>query len=82
MLLKEDSPGYARGLAVKPHSGHKNRPTAERLAELEALLLHRATWRGWPIAFWSAQEVAEVIRRHFHLKLSRRSLMVDVAFAD
>jgi transposase len=53
------------GLAAKPHPGPKVRLAAEQLAELEALLLRGATNHGWPNALWSAQRVAEMIRRHF-----------------
>jgi transposase len=53
------------GLASRPHSGPKPRLTAEQLTELEALLLQGATKHGWPNALWTAQRVAEMIRRHF-----------------
>ena len=71
-----------KGLAAKPHPGPKVRLTAERLGELEALLLQGATKHGWPNALWTAQRVAEMIRRHldipYHVehvrKLIRRRL--------
>ena len=53
------------GLAAKPHPGPKARLTAEQLAGLEALLLQGATTHGWPNILWTAQRVAEMIRRHF-----------------
>ena len=53
------------GLAAKPHPGPEERLTVEQLAELEILLLQGATKHGWPNALWSAQRVAEMIRRHF-----------------
>ena len=56
--------GSPEGLAAKPHPP-KLRLTAERLPELEGLLLQGATAHGWPNALWSAQRVAEMIRRHF-----------------
>ena len=56
-----------KGLAAKPHPGPKVRLTAEQLGELEALLLQGATKHGWPNALWTAQRVAEMIRRHFDI---------------
>jgi transposase len=56
--------GSPEGLAAKPHHP-KLRLTAEQLRELEGLLLQGATAHGWPNALWSAQRVAEMIRRHF-----------------
>jgi transposase len=53
------------GLAARPHPGPKERLTAEQRAELETLLLQGATKHGRPNALWSAQRVAEMIRRHF-----------------
>ena len=53
------------GLAAKPHPGPKAQLTAEQLAELETLLLQGATKHGWPNVLWTAQRVAEMIRRHF-----------------
>ena len=54
-----------KGLAARPHPGPKARLTAEQLGESEALLLQGATEHGWPNALWTAQRVAEMIRRHF-----------------
>jgi transposase len=54
-----------KGLAAKPHPGPKVRLTAEQRAELETLLLQGATEHGWPNVLWTAQRVAEMIRRHF-----------------
>lgn len=56
-----------QGLAAKPHPGPKVRLTAEQLGELEALLLQGATQHGWPNVLWTAQRVAEMIRRHFQV---------------
>lgn len=53
------------GPTAKPHPGPKARLPADQLAELETLLLQGATKHGWPNALWSAQRVAEMIRRHF-----------------
>jgi transposase len=55
------------GLAARPHPGPKERLTAEQRAELETLLLQGATKHGWPNALWTAQRVAEMIRRHFDI---------------
>ena len=52
------------GLAAKPHPGPKLRLTAERLKDLEGLLLQGAKAHGWHNSLWSAQRVAEMIRRH------------------
>jgi transposase len=54
-----------KGLAARPHPGPKVRLTAGQLAELETLLLQGATKHGWPNVLWTAQRVAEMIRRHF-----------------
>src|SRR4051794_26913845 len=61
-LMRKPCP---KGLAAKPHPGPKVRHTAEQLAELETLLLQGATKHGWPNVLWTAQRVAEMIRRHF-----------------
>jgi transposase len=53
------------GLAAKPHPGPKLRLTAERLKDLEGLLLQGAKAHGWHNSLWSAQRVAEMIRRHY-----------------
>jgi transposase len=53
------------GLASRPHPGPRPRLTAEQLRELETLLRQGATAHGWPNAVWTAQRVAEMIRRHF-----------------
>jgi transposase len=52
-------------LAAKPHPGPRARLTAQQITELEELLLKGARAHGWPNDLWSAQRVAEVIRRHF-----------------
>ena len=52
------------GLTAKPHLGPKPRLDDAQLAELERLLLRGATAHGWPNALWTANRVAEVIRRH------------------
>ena len=53
------------GLAARPHPGPRPRLTAEQLRELETLLRQGATAHGWPNALWTAQRVAEMIRRLF-----------------
>ncbi len=55
------------GLAAKPHPGPTPRLRDDQLEQLENLLLDGATAHGWPNELWSAQRVAEVIRRHFQL---------------
>jgi transposase len=66
------------GLAAKPHPGPKPRLTAEQLRELESLLRQGATAHGWPNALWTAQRVAEMIRRHtgvgYHVEHARKVL--------
>ncbi len=66
------------GLASKPHPGPRPRLTAEQLQQLEALLRQGATAHGWPNALWTAQRVAEMIRRHFgveyHVEHARKIL--------
>ena len=52
------------GLDAKPAS--RNPALADdRLPELEGLLRQGARAHGWPNDVWSADRVAEVIRRHF-----------------
>ena len=60
--MAQAAPG---GLAARPHPGPRPRLTAEQLQQLEALLPQGATAHGWPNAPWTAQRVAEMIRRHF-----------------
>jgi transposase len=55
------------GLAAKPHPGPTPRLRDDQLEHLEDLLLDGATAHGWPNELWTANRVAEVIRRHFHL---------------
>ena len=66
------------GLASKHHPGPKPRLTAEQTKELETLLRQGATAHGWPNALWTAQRVAEMIRRHFaitfHVEHARKIL--------
>src|SRR4051794_30038922 len=52
-------------LAAKPHPGPAPRLTDPQAKELEGLLLKGAKAHGWPNELWSAQRVAEMIRRHF-----------------
>jgi transposase len=52
-------------LAAKPQPGPRPRLTAERLQELERLLLQGAVAHGWRDDLWSARRVAEVVRRRF-----------------
>jgi transposase len=56
------------GLASKPHKGPTPRLSDEQLVELEQLLLKGAKHHGWPNQLWTADRVASVIERHFHLK--------------
>ena len=53
------------GLDARPHPGPLPGLSDAQLRELEALLLQGATAHGWPNALWTAQRVAEMIRRHF-----------------
>ena len=66
------------GLTSRPHPGPKVRLAPEQLTPLETLLNEGATKHGWPNALWSAQRVAEMIRRHFgidyHLEHVRKVL--------
>ena len=55
-------------LAAKPHPGPKPRLTAERLKELEGLLLKGAKAHGWRTELWTAARAAELIQRHFHVR--------------
>jgi transposase len=55
----------ARSRAARPHAGPKPRLSDDQIQELEALLSKGAKAHGWPNALWSAQRVAEMIRRHF-----------------
>src|SRR3954452_4624231 len=50
-------------LAAKPHPGPAPRLTDPQLKELEGLLLKGAKAHGWHNDLWSAQRVAEMIRR-------------------
>src|SRR5262245_32458723 len=58
----------SEALAARPHPGPKPRLSDEQIRELEGLLLQGAKAHGWPNDVWSADRVAEVIRRHFGLK--------------
>lgn len=55
-------------LAAKPHLGPKPRLTAERLKELEGLLLKGAKAHGWRTELWTAARVAELIERQFKVR--------------
>lgn len=57
-----------QGLASRSHPGPKVRLAPEQLTQLETLLSEGATKHGWPNALWSAQRVAEMIRRHFGIE--------------
>ena len=57
-----------QGLAPRPHPGPKVRLALEQLTQLETLLNEGATKHGWTNALWSAQRVAEMIRRHFGIE--------------
>src|SRR3954451_1948950 len=56
------------GLDAKPHKGPTPRLSDQQLVELERLLLEGAKHHGWPNPLWTADRVATVIERHFHLK--------------
>ena len=62
MKLDRQSP---EALAAKPHPGPKPRLSDEPVKRLEGLLREGAKAQGWHNDFWSAQRVAEMIRRHF-----------------
>ena len=65
-------------LAARPHPGPKPRLSAERLRELEALLLGGAKAHGWRTESWTAARVAELVERrfrvHFHPEHVRKVL--------
>jgi transposase len=52
-------------LGAKPHPVPAPRLTDVQIRELEGLLREGAVTHGWPNGLWSAQRVAEMIRRHF-----------------
>jgi transposase len=52
-------------LSAKPHPGPTPRLSDPQIKDLEGLLLKGARAHGWPNELWSAQRVAEMIRRHF-----------------
>jgi transposase len=56
------------GLAARPHRGPVPRLSDAQLQHLEDLLLDGATAHGWSNDLWTAQRVAEVIRRHFGIR--------------
>jgi transposase len=74
------------GLAARPHPGPRPRLTAEQVRELETLLRQGATAHGWPNALWTAQRVAEMIRRHFgveyHAEHARKVLRRRLAWSS
>ena len=55
-------------LDAKPHKGPTPRLSDTQLAHLEQLLLQGAKHHGWPNQLWTADRVAAVIKRHFHLE--------------
>jgi transposase len=59
----------AGDLAATPHPGPKPRLADDQLRRLEQLLLQGAKQHGWPNDLWTADRVATLIRRHFHLRL-------------
>jgi transposase len=63
--MAKDSPG---ALAAKPHPGPEPRLSDEQLQGLEQLLSRGARAHGWHNDLWSAQRVAELIRRHFGIE--------------
>jgi transposase len=65
LAMAKDSP---ESLAATPHPGPTPRLSDEQLQELEGLLLQGAKAHGWHNDLWSAQRVAEVIRRHLGIE--------------
>ena len=65
-------------MAARPHAGPRPRLTDDQIKELDGLLRKGATAHGWPNALWTAQRVAEMIRRHFgigyHVEHARKIL--------
>ena len=55
-------------LAAKPHPGPAPRLSAERLKELEDLLLKGAKAHGWRTELWTAARATELIERHFRVR--------------
>jgi transposase len=62
LALAEQAP---EALTARPHPGPKPRLSDDQIKELEGLLLRGAKAHGWHNGLWSAQRVAEMIRRHF-----------------
>lgn len=65
-------------LAAKPHPGPTPRLSADQLAQLEGLLKEGAKAHGWKTQLWTADRVAELIRRRlsvdFHPEHVRKIL--------
>ncbi len=57
------------GLAAKPHPGPATRLSVSQQQQLEQLLRQGAQAHGWPNQLWTTQRIAELIRRHFGIKL-------------
>jgi transposase len=56
------------GLAAKPARGPTPRLSDDQLRQLEALLLQGAHHHGWRNQLWSADRVAQLIRRRFGIR--------------
>jgi transposase len=56
------------GLAATPHPGPKSRLSADQMAQLEGLLKEGAKAHGWKTQLWTAERVADLIRRRFAIR--------------
>jgi transposase len=65
-LRLADQPG---GLAARPHPGPAPRLAAEQQHQLLDLLRQGADAHGWSNRLWTLPRVAELIRRHFGIRL-------------
>ena len=55
------------GLAARPHPGPTPGLTADQLKELVGLLREGAVAHGWKTQLWTADRVAALIERRFHV---------------
>jgi transposase len=55
-------------LAAQPQPHRPPLLSDAQVAQLETLLLQGAAAHGWPNELWTAQRVADVIDRHFHIR--------------